>query len=152
MLTWSGEIGIIAPSRGKKPRLIGVTHMKAVKAVLTTVTVWHVAGKVNLTKSNATGKFIKNAIGQYSLDANMASKKTDFVFCLGLAAAVLFVLALLSCFAVMPSDFSLDAIYNNGAGHAALYDKMFLIEVLAKAFATAGLLFTVGSTILNLTK
>ena len=126
--------------------------MKAVKAVLATVTVWHVAGKVNLTKSNATGKFIKNAIGQYSLDANMASKKTNFIFGFGLTAAVLFVLALLSCFAVLPSDFSLDAIYNNGAGHAALYDKMFLSEFLAKAFATAGAACAFGAVIRNLTK
>ena len=42
--------------------------MKAVKAVLTTVTVWHVAGRVNLAKSNVTGKFVKNAIGQAELD------------------------------------------------------------------------------------
>ena len=126
--------------------------MKAVKAVLATVTVWHVAGKVNLAKCNSTGKFIKNAIGQYHLTVFMDSKKFNFVFCLGLAAAVLFVLALLSCFAVLPSDFSLDAIYNNGAGHAALYDKMFFSELLAKAFATAGLLCTVGATIRNLTK
>lgn len=42
--------------------------MNAVKAVLTTVTVWHVAGKVNLTKCNATGKFVKNAIGQAEFD------------------------------------------------------------------------------------
>ena len=42
--------------------------MNAVKAVLTTVTVWHVAGKVNLTKCNLTGKFIKNAIGQAEFD------------------------------------------------------------------------------------
>lgn len=42
--------------------------MKAVKAVLATVTVWHVAGKVNLTKCNSTGKFVKNAIGQSEFD------------------------------------------------------------------------------------
>ena len=38
--------------------------MKAVKAVLATVTVWHVAGKVNLAKCNFTGKFVKSTIGQ----------------------------------------------------------------------------------------
>ena len=38
--------------------------MNTVKAVLATVTIWHVAGKVNLTKCNFTGKFVKNAIGQ----------------------------------------------------------------------------------------
>lgn len=42
--------------------------MKAVKAVLATVTVWHMAGKVNLTKCNLTGKFVKNAIGQAEFD------------------------------------------------------------------------------------
>lgn len=42
--------------------------MKAVKAVLSTVTVWHVAGKVNLAKCNLTGKFVKNAVGQAELD------------------------------------------------------------------------------------
>ena len=42
--------------------------MNAIKAVLATVTVWHVAGKVNLTKCNFTGKFIKNAIGQVEYD------------------------------------------------------------------------------------
>ena len=42
--------------------------MKAIKAVLATVTVWHVAGKVNITKCNLTGKFVKNIIGQAELD------------------------------------------------------------------------------------
>ena len=42
--------------------------MKSVKAVLATVTVWHVAGKVNLTKCTLTGKFVKNAIGQAEFD------------------------------------------------------------------------------------
>lgn len=42
--------------------------MKAIKAVLATVTVWHVAGKVNLAKCNLTGKFVKNAIGQAEFD------------------------------------------------------------------------------------
>ena len=42
--------------------------MNAVKAVLATVTVWHVAGKVNLAKCNLTGKFVKNAIGQAEFD------------------------------------------------------------------------------------
>lgn len=42
--------------------------MNAIKAVLATVTVWHVAGKVNLAKCNATGKFVKNAIGQAEFD------------------------------------------------------------------------------------
>ena len=38
------------------------------KAVLATVTVWHVAGKVNLAKCNLTGKFVKNAVGQAELE------------------------------------------------------------------------------------
>lgn len=42
--------------------------MKAVKAVLATVTVWHVSGKVNLAKCSLTGKFVKNTIGQAELD------------------------------------------------------------------------------------
>ena len=42
--------------------------MNAIKAVLATVTVWHVAGKVNLTKCNISGKFVKNAIGQAELE------------------------------------------------------------------------------------
>lgn len=42
--------------------------MKAIKAVLATVTVWHVAGKVNLAKCNQTGKFVKNTIGQAEFD------------------------------------------------------------------------------------
>ena len=42
--------------------------MKVVKAVLATVTVWHVAGKVNIAKCNFTGKFVKNAIGQAEFD------------------------------------------------------------------------------------
>ena len=42
--------------------------MNAIKAVLATVTVWHVAGKVNLAKCNLTGKFVKNMIGQAELD------------------------------------------------------------------------------------
>ena len=42
--------------------------MKAIKAVLVTVTVWHVAGKVNLAKCNLTGKFVKNATGQAEFD------------------------------------------------------------------------------------
>ena len=42
--------------------------MNAVKAVLATVTVWRVAGKVNLTKCNSTGKFVKNTIGQAEFD------------------------------------------------------------------------------------
>ena len=42
--------------------------MKVVKAVLATVTVWHVDGKVNLAKCNASGKFVKNAIGQAEFD------------------------------------------------------------------------------------
>ena len=42
--------------------------MKAVKAVLATVTVWHVNGVVNLTKCNLTGRFVKNAIGQAEFD------------------------------------------------------------------------------------
>ena len=42
--------------------------MNAVKAVLATVTVWHVNGVVNLTKCNFTGKFVKNTIGQSEFD------------------------------------------------------------------------------------
>ena len=42
--------------------------MNAIKAVLATVTVWHVSGKVNLAKRNLTGKFVKNAIGQAEFD------------------------------------------------------------------------------------
>ena len=82
MLTWSGDIGTIGSSARHKVLAIYWRYtMKAVKAVLTTVTVWHVAGKVNLAKCNLTGKFIKNAIGQYSLDTQRDSKKTNFVFC-----------------------------------------------------------------------
>lgn len=83
--------------------------MKAVKAVLATVTVWHVAGKVNLTKCNSTGKFVKNAIGQAELD-NVVVVNTfaqvdasinwfGVVGGLFLAIAIAF-LATLFCFAV----------------------------------------------------
>ena len=48
--------------------LLRDTSMKAIKAVLATVTVWHVAGKVNIAKCNFTRKFVKNAIGQAEFD------------------------------------------------------------------------------------
>ena len=74
--------------------------MKAVKAVLTTVTVWHVAGKVNLAKCNLTGKFVKNAIGQAELDnvivatsfAKIDASVNWFAICGSLFFAMLFVL------------------------------------------------------------
>ena len=70
--------------------------MKAVKAVLATVTIWHVEGKVNLAKCNLTGKFVKNAIGQAELEnvivANTFEKVTAsvnwFAICGSLIMAV----------------------------------------------------------------
>ena len=53
--------------------------MKAVKAVLSTVTVWHVAGKVNLTKCSLTGKFVKNTIGQAEFDNVIVVNSFDTV-------------------------------------------------------------------------
>lgn len=83
--------------------------MKAVKAVLATVTVWHVAGKVNLAKCNLTGKFVKNAIGQAEFDnvvlvnsfAKVDATINWFAICGSLIMAVVIgLLATLTCFAV----------------------------------------------------
>lgn len=74
--------------------------MNAIKSVLATVTVWHVAGKVNLAKCNLTGKFVKNAIGQAELENVIIVnhfKKVNanvnwFAICGSLFFAMLFVL------------------------------------------------------------
>ena len=74
--------------------------MKAIKAVLATVTVWHMAGKVNLTKCNLTGKSVKNAVGQAELDnviivnrfTKIESSINWFAICGSLFFAMLFVL------------------------------------------------------------
>ena len=49
--------------------------VKAVKAVLQAVTVWHVQGVVKLTKSNHSGKWIKNAFGQREYDFSLVLAK-----------------------------------------------------------------------------
>ena len=90
--------------------------MKTTKAVLATVTVWHVAGKVNLTKCNLSGKFIKNAIGQSEYDnviivnsfAKVEASINWFAICGSLIMAVVIVLLVtLFCFAVAESHGSM---------------------------------------------
>ena len=90
--------------------------MNAVKVLLATVTVWHVAGKVNLTKCNLSGKFIKNAIGQSELEnviiVNSFEKVTAsvnwFAICGSLILTVVIgLLVTLLCFAVAESHGSM---------------------------------------------
>ena len=90
--------------------------MKAIKAVLATVTVWHVAGKVNLAKCNSTGKFVKNAIAQAELDnvivlnsfATVESSINWFAICGSLIMAVVIgLLVTLFGFAVAESHGSM---------------------------------------------
>ena len=51
--------------------------VKAVKAVLQAVTVWHVQGVVKLTKSNHSGKWLKNTIGQRDYDFSLVLAKNS---------------------------------------------------------------------------
>lgn len=51
--------------------------VKAVKVVLQAVTVWHVQGVVKLTKSNHSGKWLKNAIGQRDYDFSLVLAKNE---------------------------------------------------------------------------
>ena len=90
--------------------------MKAIKAVLATVTVWHVAGKVNLTKCSLTGKFVKNAIGQAEFDnviivnsfAKVEASINWFAICGSLILTVVIgLLVTLLCFAVAESHGSM---------------------------------------------
>ena len=83
--------------------------MNTVKAVLSTVTVWHVAGKVNLAKCNFTGKFVKNAIGQAEFDnvivlnsfATVGASINWFAICGSLILAVVIgLLVTLTSFAI----------------------------------------------------
>ena len=90
--------------------------MNAIKVVLATVTVWHVAGKVNLTKCNFTGKFVKNAIGQAEFDnviivnsfAKVEASINWFAICGSLIMAVVIgLLVTLFCAAVAESHGSM---------------------------------------------
>ena len=90
--------------------------MKAIKVLLATVTVWHVAGKVNLTKCNLSGKFIKNAIGQSEYDnviivnsfAKVEASINWFAICGSLIMAVVIgLLVTLFAFAVAESHGSM---------------------------------------------
>ena len=83
---------------------------------MATVTVWHVAGKVNLTKCNFTGKFVKNAIGQAEFEnviiVNSFEKVTAsvnwFAICGSLIMAVVIgLLVTLFAFAVAESHGSM---------------------------------------------
>lgn len=56
--------------------------VKSVKVVLQAVTVWHVQGVVKLTKSNKSGKWIKNTIGQRDYDFSLVlaqNNRAEFV-------------------------------------------------------------------------
>lgn len=80
--------------------------VKAVKVVLQAVTIWHVQGMVKLTKSNHSGKWVKNTIGQRDYDFSLVLAKNEraefvesvvngFMCVFGFAALILLSAALL---------------------------------------------------------
>ena len=109
--------------------------MKAIKAVLATVTVWHVAGKVNLTKCNLTGKFVKNTVGQAELDnviivnsfAKVEASINWFAICWSLIMAVVIgLLVTLTGFAV-------------AEGHGSMF---FIGEILFAVVVMTGIVMS----------
>jgi hypothetical protein len=112
-----------------------------------TMTIWYKAGIVTLAKDIKTGRFVKKADAQWALDCAMEGRKGDQVVFGGVFGVICLFIALACAVNVMPSEYTLDTIYNNGAGHTAIYMKECLCYMWATIMSSLGGLLLVGASV-----
>jgi hypothetical protein len=112
-----------------------------------TMTIWHKAGIVTLAKDIKTGRFVKKERAQNALDRAMESRKDDQVMLGAFAGVICFFVALACAVNVSPAEYTLDTIYNNGAGHTAIYLKECLSHMWATIMSSLGGLLLAGAAV-----
>jgi hypothetical protein len=112
-----------------------------------TMTIWHKAGTVTLAKDIKTGRFVKKERAQNALDREMEGRKYFQVVLGGFAGMICLFIALACAVNVMPSEYSLDTIYNNGLGHTAIYLKESLCYMWATIMGSLGGLLLAGACV-----